>query len=74
METVLLIIAIVLVAWFLGFVRSIRKAADMANKEMDFQAIQHEVSLTNRTADLKITAENAAKAKANLELLDSIRL
>lgn len=69
-----MIIAIVIVAWFLGFIKSVRKAADMANKEMDFQAIQHEVSLTNRTAGLKITAENAAKAKENLKLLDSIRL
>lgn len=74
MEMVFLIVAIVLVAWFLGFVRSARKAADMANKEMEFQSLQHEVSLLNRTAGLKVTAENAEKAKANIALLDSIRL
>lgn len=74
METVLLIIALVIVAMFFGFVRSIRKAANMANKEMDFQADNHEVSLINRRAAMKITAENVAKAKENMELLKSIRL
>ena len=74
MEMVLLVIVLVVVAWFLGFVRSIRKAADMANKEMSYQEVQHEVSLLNRTAELKITAENVTKAKANLELLESIKL
>lgn len=74
METVLMIVALVLVAWFFGFVRSIRKAADMANKEMDFQSDNHEVSLVNRRAAMKITPENVAKAKENMELLNSIRL
>ena len=74
MEMVFMVIVLVVVAWFLGFVRSIRKAADMANKEMSFQEVQHEVSLLNRTAELKITAENAQKAKTNLELLESIKL
>ena len=74
METVLMIIALVLVALFFGFVRSIRKAADMANKEMDFQADNHEVSLINRRAAMKITEANVTKAKENMELLNSIRL
>lgn len=74
METVLLIIAIVVVAWFMGFIKSIRKAAAMANKEMDFQADNHEVSLINRRAAMKITPENVAKAKANMDLLESIKL
>lgn len=74
METVLMIVALVIVAMFFGFVRSIRKAANMANKEMDFQADNHEVSLINRRAAMKITPENVAKAKANMELLESIRL
>lgn len=74
METVLLIIALVIVAWFFGFIKSIRKAANMANKEMDFQADNHEVSLVNRRAAMKITPENVAKAKANMDLLESIKL
>lgn len=74
METVLMIIALVLVALFFGFVKSIRKAADMANKEMDFQVDNHEVSLVNRRAAMKITEANVAKAKENMALLESIRL
>lgn len=74
METVLLIVALVIVAMFFGFVRSIRKAADMANKEMDFQVDNHEVSLINRRAAMKITKENVTKAQENMELLNSIRL
>lgn len=74
METVLLVVAAVLVVWFFGFVRSIRKAADMANKEVDFQSDNHEVSLINRRAAMKITEANAAKAKENMALLESIRL
>ena len=74
METVLMIVALVIVAWFMGFVRSIRKAAAMANKEMDFQADNHEVSLINRRATMKITEANVAKAKENMALLESIRL
>lgn len=74
METVLLVVAVVVVAWFFGFVRSIRKAADMANKEMDFQADNHEVSLVNRRAAMKITEANVAKAKENMALLESIKL
>ena len=74
METVLLIIALVVVAWFMGFIKSVRKAANMANKEMDFQADNHEVSLVNRRAAMKITPENVAKAKANMDLLESIKL
>lgn len=74
METVLMIVVLVIVAWFMGFVRSIRKAANMANKEMDFQADNHEVSLINRRAAMKITEANVAKAKENMALLESIRL
>lgn len=74
METVLLIVALVIVALFFGFVKSIRRAADMANKEMDFQADNHEVSLINRRAALRITEANVAKAKENMALLESIRL
>lgn len=74
METVLLVIVLVIVAWFFGFIKSIRKAANMANKEMDFQADNHEVSLVNRRAAMKITPENVAKAKANMDLLESIKL
>lgn len=74
METVLLVIVLVVVAWFFGFVRSIRKAAEMANKEMDFQFDNHEVSLINRRAAMKVSEENIAKAKENMALLESIRL
>ena len=74
METVLLVIAVVIIAWFFGFVRSIRKAANMANREMDFQADNHEVSLINRRASMKISQENVTKAAENMALLDSIRL
>lgn len=74
METVLMIVALVIVAWFMGFIKSIRKAAAMANKEMDFQADNHEVSLINRRAAMKITEANVAKAKENMTLLESIKL
>ena len=46
----------------------------MANKEMDFQADNHEVSLVNRRAAMKITEANVAKAKENMALLESIKL
>ena len=74
METVLLIVALVIVVWFFGFIKSIRKAAEMANKEMEFQSDNHEVSLVNRRAAMKITKANVTKAKENMALLKSIKL
>lgn len=74
METVLMIVSLVIVAWIFGFVKAIRKAADRANKEMDFQADNHEASLINRRAAMKITEENIVKAKEKMALLESIKL
>ena len=74
MEFILMVIALFIAAWFFGFLKSIRSAAQMANKEVAVLAALHQNTIVERLAAVKITAAKAEKAKTNLALLASVDL
>lgn len=66
METAILIIVIVAILAYYGFMRSFETGANMANDEIQHAADVHAVSIINRTARLadKLSDANVAKAAA----------
>jgi hypothetical protein len=66
METVYLVIVVVAILAYYGFMRSAETAAQMANDEIQHGADVHAVSIINRTARLddKLTELNVVKAAA----------
>ena len=64
METVYLVIVIVVILAYYGFMRSLEVAANMANDEVQHSADVHAVSLITRTARLDDKLSNADVAKA----------
>ena len=71
MEIVMLVIVVVIIAWWLGFARSARKVAEMATSEIDYLSVSHKGSIVKRAAEIKITATQAAKAAENVALVNS---
>lgn len=71
METVMLVIVVAVLAWWLGFARSARKVAEMATSEIDYLSVSHKGSIVKRAADIKVTAAQAAKAAENVALVNS---
>lgn len=71
MELVMLVIVIVVIAWWLGFMRSARKVAEMATSEIDYLSVSHKGSIVKRAAEIKVTAAQAAKAAENVALVNS---
>lgn len=71
MEIVILVLVVVAILAYYGFMRSVETGAAMANAEVEHLADVHMVSLVERTARLneKIndkTIESAAEVKAKL--------
>ena len=71
MEIVALVIVVVVIAWWLGFARSVRKVAEMATSEIDYLSVSHKGSIVKRASEIKITAAQAEKAAANVALVNS---
>ena len=71
METVLLVIVVAVIAWWLGFARSARKVAEMATSEIDYLAVSHKGSVVKRASEIKITTAQAQKAAENVALVNS---
>ena len=71
MEIVMLVIVVVIIAWWLGFARSARKVAEMATSEIDYLSVSHKGSIVKRAAEIKVTAAQAAKAAENVALVNS---
>lgn len=71
MEIVMLVIVVVVIAWWLGFARSARKVAEMATSEIDYLSVSHKGSIVKRAAEIKITAAQAQKAAENVALVNS---
>jgi hypothetical protein len=74
MELVILLLAVIGILAYYGFMRSVETAASMATAEVEHLADVHMVSLTERTAKLnsKISTsviEEAAEAKAKLKAM-----
>jgi len=64
MELIGLVIVVVLILAYYGFMKSLETGAGMANKEVDYLADVHAVSLVERTARLgdRINTETMTKA------------
>lgn len=71
METAVLVIVVVVIAWWLGFARSARKVAEMATSEIDYLAVSHKGSIVKRASEIKVTEAQAAKAAQNVALVNS---
>lgn len=71
METVMLVIVVAVIAWWLGFARSARKVAEMATSEIDYLSVSHKGSIVKRASEIKVTAAQAAKAAENVALVNS---
>ena len=71
METVVLVIVVVAIAWWLGFARSARKVAEMATSEIDYLSVSHKGSIVKRAAEIKVSEAQAAKAAQNVALVNS---
>ena len=71
MEIVALVIVVVVIAWWLGFARSVRKVAEMATSEIDYLSVSHKGSIVKRASEIKVTAAQAQKAAENVALVNS---
>lgn len=74
METVILVVIVVSILAYYGFMASLEKAAQMANREVNHLDDVHLVAITERTAKLaeKINDDAVAKAeevKAKLAIM-----
>ena len=64
MEMVLLVVAVVTVAWFLGFVKSLRTIAETANTEVASYNVIHKNKVAKKLAAMDIDEDTWVKAKA----------
>jgi hypothetical protein len=76
MDLVILVVVVVSILAYYGFMRSLESGAEMANKEVDYLSDVHMVSIAERTAKLgdRISDETVTKAnevKARLAVLRS---
>ena len=71
METVVLVIVVVAIAWWLGFARSARKVAEMATSEIDYLSVSHKGSIVKRAAEIRVSEAQAVKAAQNVALVNS---
>jgi hypothetical protein len=74
MEIVLLVIVIAFLAWVLGFMNSLRRAARMANREVAKLDDKHKLKVVADYKAMEINADDVATAKANMALLDSFEI
>ena len=63
MEMVLLVVVIVIAAWFLGFVKSLRTIAETANTEVASYNVIHKNKTAKKLASLDIDEDTWTKAK-----------
>lgn len=74
MELVILIVVVVMILAYYGFMRSVEVGARMANEEVEFLSDQHYVSLAERSAKLNArisenTIAEAASCRAKVKAL-----
>jgi hypothetical protein len=75
MELAIVIVVVVCILAYYGFMRSVETGSRMANAEVEHLADVHEVSLITRTArlDSKISDETIAQASAVQAKLKAMR-
>lgn len=79
METIGLAVLAILVVWKLGILKAakdtIETSTTMATDEIKIQAAEHKTGVIERAAKLKaVDADTVAKAKANIEAINSFEL
>ena len=74
METLMMGLLLVGVAWYLGLFKTFQRLVNTGNRAASSFDNEHKVKVANRTAALEIDAEVMAKAQANKSLLDSFDL
>jgi uncharacterized protein YbbC (DUF1343 family) len=75
MEMVVMVLVVVAILAYYGFMKSVETGADMANKEVEHLADAHMVSLVERTAQLnsKISDSTIAEAQEVKAKLKAMR-
>lgn len=63
MEIAIIIVVAVVVAWFFGFVKSLRTIAETANTEVASYNVIHKNKVAKKLASLDINEEDWVKAK-----------
>lgn len=71
MELVALVVVIAFLAWALGFMRSARQVAMMANREVSKLDAKHKTKTIADFKAMSISEEDVSIAKANKALLES---
>jgi hypothetical protein len=74
MELALIIIVVAFLAWVLGFMNSLRRAAQMANREVSKLDDKHKMKTIADYKAMEIDAEAVAKAKETKALLESFEI
>jgi hypothetical protein len=72
MEMVLMVVLAIGLVWYLGGLKTGRRAVDMANREVMLADSKHKLSVANDMAALDIDAEKVQQAKEKQALLDSL--
>lgn len=74
MELVLLLLVIIALAWFLGFLKSGVKVADMANRKVELMNSKQKARTVNDFAAIELDTDQVAKAKQNKAVLDAFEI
>ena len=74
MEIVLLVVVVSFLAWVLGFMNSLRRAARMANREVAKLDDKHKIKTMEDYKAMEIDEESVTKAKATKALLESFEI
>lgn len=76
METVLLIVVVVMILAYYGFMQSAETVAGIANREVSYLDRQHKVAVIDRTLELesRVTDETVVKMAELSARLDAIKI
>ena len=74
MEMLMLIVGLLLAAWFLGFVKSVRTIADTANTEVQSYNTIHKITTIEKLAALELDSDAVTKAQAIVKAAKDLKL
>lgn len=74
METLVIVVGVVFIAWFVGLFGTARKGVNMANREVSLLDARHKLRVIETLESMEIDANKAKTAKQKLALLDTIEL
>lgn len=76
MEILAIVVGLIVIVWVFGFMKSIRKVADMANNEIAVQEALHKNKCVDRLSkmDTKDFAKKHASAKAVVSAMQEFNL